>query len=379
MSLIIDEHRLYLADASRISSYRAAINQVVRAGDVVLDLGSGTGILGLLACAAGAARVYAVDGGGMAEPARAIARANGFGDRVTVIDGWSTHIDLPERADVLVTDQIGHFGFEAGIVPNANHAKRCLLKPAARLLPSHIDLWVAPVEAPDVAAAIDFWSQRPAGFDMSPLRDMAANSGYPREIQPGELLGPAARGGSIDLAADNRLVVVVAESLVERAGTLSGIGGWFSATLAPGVVMSNSPLAADRIGRRCVVLPIARPPSVAPGDRVRTVVRILPDDVLVSWTVEWFRGDASVPAERFSHTTLRGMLLEPDKVRRTRPEYVPTLNARGEARQSVLALCDGRRTIDEIERETYDRHRPIFGDRAEAAVFVAEVMAGYSL
>ena len=378
MSLIIEEHRQYLEDASRISSYRAAIDRIVRPGDVVLDLGSGTGILGLLACAAGAAQVYAIDGGGMAEPARAIARANGFGDRVTVIDGWSTHIDLPERADVLVTDQVGHFGFEAGIVPNANHAKRCLLKADARLVPSHIDLWVAPVDAPDVVAAIDFWSQRPAGFDMSPLRDMAANSGYPRDIQASELLGPAARGGSIDLAADNRLVVVSAESRIERAGTLSGIGGWFVATLAPGVTMSNSPLAADRIGRRGVVLPIARPVTVAPGDRVRTVMRILPDDVLVSWTVEWFRGDASVPADRFHHTTLRGMLLEPEKIKRTRLDYVPSLNARGEARRSVLELCDGRRTIGEIEQATHDRHRPIFRDRGEAAVFVAEVMVGYS-
>lgn len=378
MSLIIDEHRQYLADASRTSSYRAAITQVVRPGDVVVDLGSGTGILGLLACAAGASRVYAIDAGGMAEPARAIARANGFGNRVTVIDGWSRHVELPERADVLVTDQVGHFGFEAGIVPNTNHARRCLLKPAARLVPSHIDLWVAPIEAPEVDDAIDFWSRRPAGFDMSPLHDMAANSGYPREILPGELLGTAVRGGSMDLADDNRLVVVSAESRIERAGTLSGIGGWFSATLAPGVTMSNSPLAADRIGRRCVVLPIARPTAVAPGDRVKTVIRILPDDVLVSWIVELFRGDASVPADRFSHTTLRGMLIEPEKLRRTHPEYVPSLNARGEARRSVLELCDGRRTIDEIEQATYDRHRPIFRDRVEASVFVAEVTVGYS-
>lgn len=379
MSLIIDEHRQYLADASRISSFRAAVDRVVRPGDVVLDLGSGTGLLGLLACAAGASRVYAVDAGGMAEPARAIARANGFGDRVTVIDGWSMHIDLPERADVLVTDQIGHFGFEAGIVPNTNHARRCLLKPDARLVPSRIGLWVAPVDSAEVTAAIEFWSLRPAGFDMSPLRDMAANSGYPRDLQAAELLGPPRLGGTIDLSGDNRLVVVSAESVIERAGTLTGIGGWFSATLAPGVIMSNSPLAADRIGRRCVVLPIARPVTVAPGDRVRTVIRILPDDVLVSWTVEWFRSDASVPAGRFSHTTLRGMLLEPEKVKRTRPEYVPSLNARGEARRSVLALCDGRRTIGEIEQATYDRHRPIFRDRADAAVFVAEVMVGYSL
>src|SRR6201999_2949600 len=116
---------------------------------------SGTGILGLLACRAGAARVYAIDDGGMAQPAREIVRENHLEDRVRVVRGFSQHVELPERADVLVTDQIGHFGFDAGIVEFVADARRRLLKPDARLVPSRIDLLVAPVEVPDVAAAID--------------------------------------------------------------------------------------------------------------------------------------------------------------------------------------------------------------------------------
>ena len=376
MSRVIDEHRLYLSDVARVSAFATAIAETVKPGDVVLDLGSGTGILGLLACRAGAARVYAVDVGGMSTPARAIARANGFADRVRMIHGVSTQVDLPERADVLVTDQIGRFGFDAGIVGYVADARRRLLKPDARLLPSKIDLWLAPVEAAEVADAIEFWNGNPAGFDMRPLREMAANSGYPRALPAGDLLGPPVVGGSLDLASDCRTVSVDAETVIARAGTLHGIGGWFSARLSASVVMSNSPLAADRIGRRGVVFPIDRPTPVAPGDRIHTRMRIIPDELMVSWNVEVHRQSGDIL--KCAHSTLRGMLIVPDRLNRTRPDYVPHLNARGLARRSVLELCDGHRSLAEIEREVYDRHETIFRDRDEAALFVAEVVVGYS-
>ena len=46
MSLVLDEHRAYLADTSRLDAFDAALRALVRPGDVVLDLASGTGILG---------------------------------------------------------------------------------------------------------------------------------------------------------------------------------------------------------------------------------------------------------------------------------------------------------------------------------------------
>ena len=378
MSRVIDEHRQYLADTARVSAYASAIAEVVRPGDVVVDLASGTGILGLLACRAGASRVYAIDGGGMAQPARAIVRENGLEARIQVIDGFSAHVDLPERADVLVTDQVGHFGFEAGIVEFVADARRRLLKPDARLVPSRIDLLVAPVEVPDVPGAIDFWSGHPAGFNMETLREMTVNSGHPRTLEANHLLGTPQVGGVIDLFADTPSIAVSAEIAVSRSGTLHGIGGWFCATLSPGVTLSNAPLAAHRIARRGVVLPIRRATAVAAGDRVSVRMRILPADLIVSWTVRVFRGDAGEASERFDHSTLRGMLLDPERLHRTRPDYVPNLTARGKARLSVLELCDGHRPLAAVEREVYDRHATLFRDRADAAVFVAEVVAGYS-
>ena len=56
-------HRQLLSDAHRTESFGRAVAEVVRPGDVVLDLGSGSGILALIAARLGARQVYAVEWG----------------------------------------------------------------------------------------------------------------------------------------------------------------------------------------------------------------------------------------------------------------------------------------------------------------------------
>ena len=378
MSLVVDEHRQYLADAVRVDAFRRAIAEVVRPGAVVLDLASGTGILGLLACAAGAARVYSIEQSGLVELARQVAAANGFADRLTILKGVSRDLDLPERVDLIVCDQIGQFGVEAGLVPDVADARDRFLEPGGVIVPASVDLVVAPVEVPALYQQIDFWTARPAGFDFSPARAWAANSGYPTQFSAGELLGAPVTSASLEMRSVTTAPFTCRASLaVERAGTLHGVGGWFSARLSPSVTLTNSPIASPRIGRRQAFFPIDRPVPVSPRDEVRVGLHVVPADLVVTWDVEVWTG-----AERraaFRHSTLKGMLLSREELRRMDPRFVPALTPRGRARLSVLQLCDGRRPLAEIEREVYARHPDLFQSPGDAGAFVAEVVTGYSL
>lgn len=87
MKEILDEHICYLADTRRLDRYRAAVSATVAVGDIVADVGCGTGILGLLCLQAGAGRVEAIDASGAIDIARQSLASAGFAERVHLIHG----------------------------------------------------------------------------------------------------------------------------------------------------------------------------------------------------------------------------------------------------------------------------------------------------
>jgi len=94
-------HASMLNDRRRTAGYLASIRDVVKPGDVVVDIGTGTGILAIAAVRAGARHVYAIEEARIARVARTLFEANGMTDHITLIRGRSTEVRLPQRADVL--------------------------------------------------------------------------------------------------------------------------------------------------------------------------------------------------------------------------------------------------------------------------------------
>ena len=378
MSLIVDEHREYLSDATRLAVFARALAYHVTPQSIVADLGTGSGILAVLACRAGAARVYAIEATGMVQIARAVAEANGLSDRIHVIKGDVAEVALPERVDIMVGDFVGRFGFESGIFESYPAAARTLLKPGGFIIPSEITLSIFPVESTGMHEQVRFWQTPRQGVVVAPAGEWALNTGYPATFGAVALLGDAAEVARVPTTVvPERGVAADVRMAIRRDGTLHGLGGAFSTELAPGATLTNAPTAVERIARRNVFFPVRAPVPVTAGETVHVRMRILPNDSIVSWTVEVCARDGAVRM-RSAHSTLHGMLIAREDLARARPDFVPVLTRRGNARLTVLALCDGRRTLSEVERGVYDLHRELFETMAEAAAFVAEVTQGYA-
>ena len=212
-------HVAMLDDRARTIAYLDAIARVVRPGDVVIDLGTGSGVLAVAAVRAGARHVYAVEASGIARTARAVFEANGVADRVTLVPGWSTQVELPEPADVLLSETIGDEPLGERTLEALMDARRRFLKDGARFVPRQLQLRATPVTLPDDVRRR--WGTDPQvfedwrawyGLDLSPLREARGNVSRLRTVRGRETVGwstlaEPAVVAAIDFASLEALVV----------------------------------------------------------------------------------------------------------------------------------------------------------------------------
>lgn len=145
-----DVHIRMLNDYRRTAAYQAALFETVTPEDIVVDVGTGTGVLAATASLAGARHVYAIERTpNMPKLARKFFEANGVADRITILEGDSAQVELPEKADIMVSEIVGNDPLAENIIPTTNDAVQRLLKPNARLIPGRLKIFALPVTVPD--------------------------------------------------------------------------------------------------------------------------------------------------------------------------------------------------------------------------------------
>lgn len=273
-------HVRMLDDVRRTRAYLDAIAATVRPGDVVVDIGTGTGILAMAAARAGARRVYAVEASGIADTAQAMFVRNGLADRITLIRGWSTAITLPERADVMVAELLGVDPFDEQIAVLTNDARARLLTDRARLVPYGFQVCGVPVRVPDshigrvtfVPASTTRWADA-YGFDFSPLLETMSRSPVTFGLRSPEAhalpaLTAPIRVADVDLRSlATGIVECRAQVTAAASGTMNGLVLYFDVQLAPGHTLTTAPDVADETnhwGNRVVLLP--SPVEVTAGE-----------------------------------------------------------------------------------------------------------------
>lgn len=241
-----------VSDRPRTDAFAAAIREVVQPGDVVLDVGTGTGILAMLAAKAGAKKVYAIDATDIAEVAADLVAANNLSDQVQVIHGRANEVELEQNVDLIISEWLGNAAFAEGMLHAVFDARDRSLTPSGHMLPSKVRLLVAPLDEPILynSEGPGFWRNPVHDLDFSSLQEIELAQGRSIQIrvEPAAVLAPGQAVLELDLRTaaiedvwcDTQLAFTAV-----RDGVLNGFCVWFEAELSPNVMLDTGPFSPE--------------------------------------------------------------------------------------------------------------------------------------
>jgi len=166
-------HEEMLKDGIRTGAYQRAIlqNKHLFEDKIVLDVGSGTGILCLFAAKAGAKHVYGIECSEIVEIARKIASLNKLEGKITYVQGKAEEVELPvDKVDIILSEWMGYFLLYESMLDTVLFARDKWLKPDGMIFPDRASIHIAAIEDGEYKEEkIGFWSNV-YGFDYSCIK-----------------------------------------------------------------------------------------------------------------------------------------------------------------------------------------------------------------
>ncbi|CDQ81564.1 unnamed protein product [Oncorhynchus mykiss] len=138
-----------LKDEVRTLTYRNSMyhNKHAFKDKIVLDVGSGTGILSMFAAKAGAKHVYGIECSSISEYSEKIIKSNHLDSVITIFRGKVEEVELPvEKVDIIISEWMGYCLFYESMLNTVIFARDKWLKPGGLMFPDRAALYVVAIE-----------------------------------------------------------------------------------------------------------------------------------------------------------------------------------------------------------------------------------------
>jgi type II protein arginine methyltransferase len=272
-SLLPGYHVPMMNDARRNRAWDGALRALIRPGMLVLEIGTGAGMLALMAARAGARVVTCETNEVAAALAVELAARNGLADRIEVIAEHSrvlrlgTHLDRP--ADLLICDIFSDELLSFDPLSAIADARERLLAPGAACVPRAASLRVALARWRDYARTgrID----EACGFDLRPFADLVpAALGRPIDVAGLELLSTAADAFRFEFPAGRPPTSARRSFTVTTTGSgeANVLARWIRLELDGETVLEARPEPGGTFFSGLTLSPLDAPLTVEAGDAV---------------------------------------------------------------------------------------------------------------
>ena len=366
-----------LSDEGRVTAFHQSIRAAVKPGEVVLELGTATGLMAFWAAQAGARHVHAVEPDAAIALARQSARDNGLAERITFHQTVSSRLTLPERAKVLIEDMRGAMPCFKTHLLDVMDARARLLTPDAVLICQRDTLFVTVAESEKQSAHVHgAWDGSRWELDLGAAQRMAPNCYAKHRCAPEEVLAEARAWAEIHYpTVSSPHVRGGAELTVARAGTAHGLALWFDAELFGGFHISNAPTEPKHT-YGSAFLPWPAPTPLLAGDRVTVKL----DAVFTGMDYEWnwastiWRDGQAAPVAQFKQSTFQGRPVTPQSLAKKTGGFRPQRSDIANIQRFLLDRMDGTATNAELAAALRTQFPQAFPTAAAALTRVVEVV-----
>jgi tetratricopeptide (TPR) repeat protein len=171
-------HFVMMNDRRRNEAYDRAITRAIRQKTeatgrppLVLEIGTGSGLLSMMAARAGAEHVVTCEVlKPVADAAVAIIEKNGLSGRITVHNKPSSELvsgfDLPRKADILVSEIFDAGLLGENVLPAVSQARQFLLADDAIVVPGRATVWMVPIQSNEIHELYRASNDNACGFDL---------------------------------------------------------------------------------------------------------------------------------------------------------------------------------------------------------------------
>lgn len=246
-----------LLDKKRVTSFEKAIKEIIKEGDVVLDCGTGSGILALFAAKAGASKVYAVEiADDIAQFARENIEASKYASQIAVVNADAKDLKLSEKIDVVTAEMLDTclVAEQQAQAMNRLHEIGVIDK-KTKLIPYQLDCLVQAVEYD-----FDFY-----GFNMAfviQARNFGAMAHIKKPLSKGEVFKQIEFKSPVNTNVSEEVVLKI-----KQEGEVNALKLTSKTYLSPSVVVGGTP---DM--NMPVIIPIG-PVEVKKGDVIKVLIQ----------------------------------------------------------------------------------------------------------
>lgn len=252
---------MLLGQKTRLSKFDQAIRQIVKPNDYVVDIGTGSGVLAIMAAKAGARKVTGIDiNQESIEYAKQAAVLNGVEDKIEFFDKHVLDFIPDERADVVICEMLSSILLIEQQIPASYHAVENILKPDGLIIPQNAIIFIVPVESPVMVERFSFEQLQFPRVVQTVMSDSAKDLADLMILDEIDLTKPTS-----DYSIDETLQFSIVNN-----GVIHGLVGLFESELYKDIKLNMED------GWKQLFLPLQEPVRVTTGDKFSVRVAYTP-------------------------------------------------------------------------------------------------------